>query len=213
MKVKIITFFLLIPIISFSQIPDFIKMKSDSLLIENSSKNLFEKTFKYNCLESSTFINHTLWHECDSLTKKQKRLFRKESRKWKTKIYEITYDILLLDTIPAFVKINLDENGNLIRLDGIPKKENINLLYELTIDSKQAKEIALKNGFKKGIKPWEVYIVFELNEEGKGIYKWVIKNTLVPDDSGRRDNGLSGEILFINVIDGSVIEKIIWQAG
>ena len=213
MKRIILVLFLIVPILSYSQIPDFIKMNADSILIENTSVEIYNKVFKYNCVESSTIMNHTYWHNCDSLTKKQKRLFRKESRKWNNKSFEIVYDILLLDTIYAFVKIRLDENGNLIRLDGIPKKENINLLFELTIDRKQAMEIALKNGFQKGLKPWEVYVVFELNEEGKGVYKWKITNTLVLDESGRRERGLSGEILYLNMINGSVVEKLIWEAG
>jgi len=104
---KLIIILLFFPAFSFSQIPDSIVLKADSILIKNFSKEFFNKVFRYNCEESAHIINHSNWHGCYDYTRKQKRFYKKELRKHKDNTYEIVYDYLLLDTIPTFVRIRL----------------------------------------------------------------------------------------------------------
>lgn len=209
MKKKLIIAYLTFPILTFSQIPEKIKIKADSILTGISTKEIYDKIFQYNCIKSSTFIYHTYWYACTDLTDKQKRLFKKQSRKAKSKAYEIVYNCLLLDTIQGLVKICLDEKGKLLRLSGIPSKDNFQLLTSLAINSKNAKEIAVKYGFQKGLTQWEIYLSLDKLTGVTEKYFWIINNTLIlGDEFGCK---ASGEILYIDASTGEISLKNHWE--
>jgi len=207
---KLLTLVILImPILGFSQIPEKIKTKADSILICISTKQIFEKVFQYNCLRSATVINHTEWHDCDDLTNKQKRLFKKQNRIYKEKNFLIVYDCVLLDTIKGLVEIYLDKKGNIIRLSGIPNKENIQLLTGISISLEKAKEIAIKYGFETGENAWNIVMTFEKLEETQKYY-WEITSTLILGD--KTGCHKSGKILYIDAITGKIILESYWKS-
>jgi hypothetical protein len=123
--------------------------------------------------------------------------------------FDIVYDCLLLDTIENFVRISLDKNGNLLKISGIPSKENFHILTNLTIKRKKALELAINSGFADGLIPWKFILSFEKQKNDiTEKYYWGITNTIY---IGSKDGCQSrGEILYIDAISGNIVSKTNW---
>ena len=209
-KILLFLIFLIASNLTFSQIPITIKNNADSILTSISTKEVFDKTFHYNCLKSSIIIRNAYWSDCKPLTENQKELYAELVNNKNEKEYEIVFDCLLLDTIQELVKINLDEEGNLIRISNLPSKEIFKYLTGLSITRKKAEEISLNSGFKQGLDSLEIYLTFDnLTKEAQQYY-WCVKNTLVLGD--KHGCYASGEIIYIDALNGKIILKNYWES-
>jgi len=210
MKKTILIILIVLPLFSLAQIPAEIRWKADSVLLEISQAKTLDGLFAYNCRSSATYIDHTLWHACDSLTRKQRSLFRKVNRHPDEKWYNLFYDCLLFDTIPGLVNIRIDTKGVPFYMSGIPDKENFHFLTDIQVDSARAVQLAIENGFQEGVAPWKVHLVFKKIDTAETKYYWEITNTLMVGAKSGCD--ADGKILVIDAISGKVVSEMDWTS-
>ncbi len=206
MKLLLGIVFSVLPVLSFSQTIEQIRLTADSVLISIVTRQAFDTAFKYNCSKSATIVNNTNWPDCGARTAKQNKLFEKQKKK--EKAFDIVYDCLLLDTIEGLVKIRLDEKGNVIRFAGISPQDKYSLLSTLSINKQTAIDIALKSGFQQGLTPWSTSMTYQMLKQEEEKYYWQIKNTLkLGDNSGCNSKG---EVILIDALNGDIVDKLNW---
>ncbi len=198
------------PLFCLAQIPAEIRWKADSVLLEISQAKTLDGLFAYNCRSSATYIDHTFWHACDSLTRKQRSLFRKVNRHPDEKWYNLFYDCLLFDTIPGLVNIRINTKGVPFYMSGIPDKENFHFLTDIQVDSAKALQLATEAEFQEGVAPWKVQLVFKQIDTAETKYYWEITNTLMVGDDYGCD--ADGKILLIDAISGKVVSEMDWTS-
>jgi hypothetical protein len=126
--------------------------------------------------------------------------------------YYMVYSFKIPDKpyVDTKIKFTADSTGQVINKEnvvGLPDCLSYPDKCRFNINEEQAKAIAEKNDFKKGIKDWKVEFKWEPKYDQ---YVWSILSTLQEDRSSIGFRG-NGEIMLIDPNTGKVISKSPWH--
>lgn len=185
-------------------IPDSIIHKTNMIIIIKVGQKFFDTYIKFDSNASKYSLPDTLCvkhpEQCvDYLTRPY---------------YFLSYKFNLTTDKEFAYSINIivDTTGTLIpehESIPLPTCPNNNCWNRYKITSKeQVINIAQQYEFKEGIKEWEVQFFFNYRDFNN--YVWVVKNTLWEDKSNPHEYAASGEILYINAFDGTILYVTLW---
>ena len=198
---------------ALGQIPQYIIVKADSILMEKAGNNYFN-SIRLNCKESGPWIANSVWGICESQTvkinKKQKAFIKKIRQRNSTEYYYLKYDFSLESNYNYAFMIRLDTFGQLYKSHDI-KLPDCNKFPDLCfglIKKEKAIEIAESINFDKGLKKWDIELVF--NERTRR-FCWEIKNYKQHNLLSYQCIDSSGELLIIDCQNGKIEEVLEWR--
>lgn len=167
-----------------NKIPQNIIEQADEFIISKCGREFFDKYIKLD-FEQSKFVSSFYL------------------MKYKFKMPEKSF-------VDETIEFSIDTLGNIIsekEIYGIPDCINNPTDCKFNITKSQAKEIALKNNFDKGIKDWKYDFTYSTKYQK---YVWQIRTTLSEFKSESRYRA-SGKEMIIAPFDGKVIEISDWN--
>ena len=126
--------------------------------------------------------------------------------------YDMVYNFKIPDKpyVDTKIKFSVDTLGNVINEEnvvGIPDCLSTPDKCEFNINEEQAKSIAEKNNFPKGIKDWKVEFKWETQSNQ---YVWSILSTYQETQGSFGTHG-NGEIMLIDPNSGEVLSTKPWR--
>jgi hypothetical protein len=125
--------------------------------------------------------------------------------------YEMVYNFKIPEKpyVDTKIKFSVDTTGQIINKEnviGLPDCLSYPEKCQFNIDEAQAKAIAEKNNFPKGIKDWIVEFKWEPKHDQ---YVWSILSTLQEATGGFGTRG-NGQIMLIDPNTGNIISQNPW---
>jgi hypothetical protein len=169
---------------SQANVPDKIIEESNKFIISKTGEEFFDKNISFNENKTVKLDNG----------------------------YKMVYDFMIpgKEYVNEEISFMIDSLGNILKEEGIKGiPDCINNNCDFSIDESDAKQIALKNNFEKGIKDWKTDFVW--NEE-HGKYAWAIQSTTFEDEGAQGYRG-GGEVIFIDASTGEVLGTKGWRVN
>ena len=183
-------------------IPDSIIIKTNDFIRSEVGDEYFKEFVSFNKSKSFFRKSYKITHPTDCV------------EQLKEPHYFLTYNIKIPDMGEDLVPIEFitDTSGALISecyIDKIPSCPNNDCWdYFPKIRKDEAIEIAKQVGLEKGLKDW--IISFQFYYEDFNNYVWAIKNYLSFNNPNKNESRTSGEVIYISVIDGAVVQRNHW---
>ncbi len=134
-----------------------------------------------------------------------------ETKKINSKYYMV-YNFKIPDKpfVDNQIEFEVDSTGHILNREnviGLPDCEADPGKCEFNVNEEQARQIAIENNFKEGIKDWKV--IFKWDPKNNQ-YVWSILSTL---EESQGTNGMrgNGEIMLIDPNSGKVISTDAWR--